>query len=120
MALFDSIEETSKKAADLAEDYVRTSRAYIRLKVFQQLTISISLITKTVLIGGLLLIGVIFIAIAMVIFIGDLLGSMALGCVLVALLFIIAGAVVYSFREKIDSLIIKKMSPKFFDNADDE
>lgn len=120
MALFDSIEETSKKAADLAEAYVKTSRSYIRLKVFQQLTISISLIAKTVLIGGLLLIGAIFIAIALVIFLGELLGSVALGCILVAVLFIIGGTIIYFFRHKIDALIIKKMSSKFFDNSQDE
>ncbi|WP_228852131.1 hypothetical protein [Aegicerativicinus sediminis] len=120
MALFDSIEETSKKAADLAEGYLKTSRAYIRLKVFQQLTISISLIAKTVLIGGLLLAGAIFIAIALVILIGEWLGNMAWGCVVVAILFLLAGFIAYTQRAKIDSIVIKKMSPKFFDHANDE
>jgi len=120
MALFDSIEETTKKAAALAEDYVKTSRAYIRLKVFQQLTISISLVAKLALVGGLLLVGAIFVAIALVILIGELLGNMALGCIVVALFFFLCGLIAYKKRKKIDSIVIEKMSHKFFDSTKDE
>lgn len=115
MALFDSIEETTKKAADLAEDYVKSSRAYVRLKLFQQLTITISLVAKIAIVGSLLFIAAIFIATSLVILIGNWLGNIALGCLVVAVCSLIAAFVIYKIRKKIDTLVIKKMSPKFFD-----
>lgn len=114
--IFESINNTSDKAAEVGEKYLRDSHDYYKLKIFQQLTVSVSMIAKALLIGGLLFIGLIFISIAAALALGDLIGNIAVGYLIVAGFFLIAGAVLYSNRRFINHEIIKKMSPKFFNS----
>ena len=53
MTVFESLNNTTDKATDTAERYVKTSKDYLKLKIFQQLTISISLVSKFAVIGSL-------------------------------------------------------------------
>ncbi len=58
MDIVDSIRETNKKATNLGEKYLKTSYEYYKLKIFQQLSISVGMFFKVILIGTLLVIGV--------------------------------------------------------------
>ena len=115
MIVFESLNETTNKATDSAEKYLNTSKDYIKLKTFQQLTISLSLVTKFVLIGGIAGLSMIFLAIAAAIAIGESLHSLPLGYVSVGLIFLIIALFVYYFRAKIDKTIIGTLASKFFD-----
>ncbi|MCF1192082.1 hypothetical protein LRR18_10850 [Mangrovimonas sp. AS39] len=112
--VFESISENSSKATDLGEKYIKNTQDYIKLKVFQQLTISISMVVKMFIVGSLCFVGSLFLAAAAAWSIGKLLGSLALGCLVVAFLFFILGLIAYQFRQKINSVVITKMSEKFF------
>lgn len=114
MGLIDSINETNDKAVDVGERYVKTSYKYYKLKIFQQLTISVSLVFKALIIGGLALIFIVFGAIALSIVIGESLGSYPLGFFIVGLLFLVMAFVSYYFKDEINKIIIKKLSKKFF------
>lgn len=114
--IFESINNTSDKAVDIGEKYLRDTQDYYKLKIFQQLTVSISMIAKAFLIGGLLFIGLIFVSIAAALALGDLLNSNAIGYLIVATIFLILGGIIYSNRSNINHSIIKKMSPKFFNS----
>lgn len=116
MNIFESINHTSGKMADAGETYVKKSQEYFKLKVFQQITVSISLVSKALIIGGLLFIGLFFAAFASALAIGQWLGNLALGYLIVALVFLIATVIVYSKRKFINRKIIKSLSSKFFDS----
>ncbi|MBR9914409.1 MAG: hypothetical protein GYB32_06200 [Algicola sp.] len=115
MTVFESLNQTTDKATDTAETYIKTSQQYLKLKVFQQLTISLSLVTKLTIIGGLATLALIFIAVAGAIEIGEALGNLALGYATIALLFVLLAIIVYYLRHLIDKKIIKVISTKFFD-----
>ncbi|WP_299313914.1 phage holin family protein [uncultured Aquimarina sp.] len=115
MGVIDAINETSNKAFDSGETYVKTSQEYYKLKAFQQLTRAFSFLSKLAIIGGLLFLGLIFLTVSGAIWLGHLIGSTALACLFVALtLFLITG-IAYFVRKQIDKNIIKKMSQEFFD-----
>lgn len=112
--IFESINNTSDKAVDVGEKYIKDTREYYRLKIFQQLTVTVSLVAKVMIIGGLLFIGLIFLSVAAALAIGKELENAALGYVIVAGFFLLLGFVLYLTRNFINSKIISKLSPKFF------
>ncbi|MCK7591804.1 phage holin family protein [Subsaxibacter sp. CAU 1640] len=114
--IFESINNTSDKAVDIGEKYIDDTREYYKLKIFQQLTVSISLVAKALLIGGILFIGLIFLAVAAAIAIGNWMDNMALGYVVVAAILLITGGIVYLKRAFINRKIIKVLSLKFFNS----
>lgn len=114
MSLIDALSETNTKATDLGEKYFKTSYKYYKLKLFQQLSISIGMVFKTIAIGGLILLGIGFFAVALALFLGELLGSYALGFTILGILFILISCVAYMFRRYINNLAVKKLSKKFF------
>ena len=52
MSVFESLNNTTDKATDIGERYIKASHQYLRLKIFQQLTSSVSLMAKVLIIGG--------------------------------------------------------------------
>lgn len=116
MTVFESINHTTTKATDLGQDYIKKSQEYYKLKIFQQLTFSFSMLGKALVIGSILFIGFVFLAFALAIAIGDWLSNVALGYLIVSGLFFCIALIVYKLRHRIDQKIIKTMSPKFFNS----
>lgn len=114
MTIFESINNNSTKAVELGEAYLKSSHEYYKLKIFEQMTISLSLIMKMILIGGLLFVGFLFLVISGTIALGYLLDNMALGCLIVGSIFALLGFTAYMFRYLISKKVIQIMSPKFF------
>ncbi|MGB1210591.1 MAG: hypothetical protein ACPG41_04160 [Lacinutrix venerupis] len=114
MSVFDSINEASNKALDQSEEYLKKSHDYYKLKIFQQLSMSVSMIFKVVAIGGVFLIGITFLSIALAFYLGALLNSYTLGFVIVGLTYAIISSLLYVFRGSIDSKVILKLSKTFF------
>ena len=114
MSVFESINNTSNKAADIGERYVDKSLEYFKLKIFQQLTYTISMVGKALIIGEGLFIGFIFLAIAGAIALGQALGNVALGYLLVGALFFIIAFIIYKVRYIIDGKIINKIQVRFY------
>ncbi|MGY0392860.1 phage holin family protein [Bizionia sp. KMM 8389] len=116
MNIFESINDTTGKFSDAGETYVKKSHEYFKLKVFQQLTASISLVAKVLIVGGLLAIGMFFLAFAVALALGEWLNSLALGYLIVAAVFLISTWIIYLKRHLINSKIISSLSSKFFDS----
>ncbi|WP_027124629.1 phage holin family protein [Gelidibacter mesophilus] len=114
MNIFESINNTSNKASDIGERYIDKSYEYFKLKVFQQLSYTISMAGKALIIGAVLFIGLILLAIAGAIAIGELLQSYALGYLIVGALFLIIAFIIYKVRYLVDARIISKLQSKFF------
>ncbi|MBA6152638.1 phage holin family protein [Gelidibacter maritimus] len=114
MNIFESINNTSNKATDIGERYVDKSFEYFKLKIFQQLTYTISMAGKALIIGAVLFIGLILLAIAGAIAIGAALGNVALGYLIVGVLFFVIAFIIYKVRYIIDAKIISKIQVKLF------
>ncbi|MGJ8592608.1 MAG: phage holin family protein [Aquaticitalea sp.] len=114
--IFESISNTSSDASDIGEKYIDDTKEYFKLKIFQQLTVSISMVAKTLAIGGLLFIGLIFLSVAAALAIGKWVDNVALGYVIVAAFFFLIGVVLYWQRGIFNRLIIAKMGSKFFNS----
>jgi hypothetical protein len=116
MNLFESINDTSGKVLDAGETYVKKSQEYFKLKVFQQISVSITFLAKALIIGSLLFIGLFFIAFASALALGDWFGNLALGYLIIAGVFLITTVIAYYNRKLINRKIIKSLSSKFFDS----
>lgn len=115
MSLFESLDSSSAQARNIGEKYVKASHKYLRLKIFQQLTLSLSLVIKFFAIGSFIFLAFLFLAITAAIAIGNALESLTLGCLIVAMVFILLAIVVYYLRKTIERKIVKTISIKFFD-----
>ena len=115
MTIFESLNNTTDRAVDSAEKYIKTSRAYLRLKVFQQITLSLSLVVKMAIIGALVLLAIIFTAVSAAIAIGNALDSISLGYLIVGACFLLLALVIYYLRKHIERKLIATMSEKYFD-----
>lgn len=114
MGVIDSLNETSNKAVDVGEQYYRKTQEYYTLKVFQQISMTTGMLFKIAIIGGMGFLCLIFFSIAGIIFLGNLLESMVQSCLIAGLVFFVFLILIYIFRRKIDDVIVKKLSVKFF------
>jgi uncharacterized membrane protein YdbT with pleckstrin-like domain len=115
MGLANSIGNTNDSATEVGERYLKSSYKYYKLKVFKQLTVSVSMLLKALVIGSLLFLGLILSAIALAIVIGNKLGSVAMGFLSVGIIILVLAVVAYLTRNKINNVIVKKLSKTFFD-----
>lgn len=114
--ILESINKTSDKALDIGEKYVKDTQEYYKLKIFQQLTITVSLVVKALVIGGLLFIGLMFLALAAAFAIGSWIDNTALGYVIVGILVLTIAIIIYFNRGFINKKIITILSNKFFNS----
>ena len=115
MAVFESLNKTTDKAVDNGEKYIKTSKDYLKLKVFQQLAMTLSLATKFAIFGGFIGLAVIFMATAGALAIGDAVNNLPLGFIIVGALLLVFCVIGYSLKNYIDKKIIVTLSSKFFD-----
>ncbi|MGO4920032.1 phage holin family protein [Maribacter spongiicola] len=114
MGVIESLNETSNKAIDVGEVYYKKTQEYYKLKVFQQLTMTTGMLLKMAVIGGLAFLALIFITVAGVVFLANVLNSMVSACLIAGVLFIVLLIIAYIFRGKIDNMLVRKLSDKFF------
>lgn len=114
MSVFESLNKSSENASEIGKKYVDTSIKYFKLKSFQLTALSISMITNILIIGSILFLALIFLGISLAFFLGDYFQNVALGYLIVGLLFILVVVIISLFRNKIDAKIIKALSSKFY------
>ncbi|WP_299670269.1 hypothetical protein [uncultured Polaribacter sp.] len=113
MSVFESVDSSSEDGVEKGKDFINKSYVYYKLKTFHTLTLSLSILVKLILIGGLLTIGVLFFSIALAITLGDYLNSVPLGYLLVGVVFFFIGFIIFLVRKSIDEQIISKVGSKF-------
>ena len=114
MSVFNSIHNTSDKAIEKGEEFLKNSEQYYTLKLFQILTSSLSLIFRVATIAIFMLIAFIFLAVALSAAVSDYFENPILGPVSVGILFIVFAFVAYLLRNRIENLVIKSLSKKYF------
>ncbi len=115
MSVFESINESATSAIKSSENYIKSTEKYIRLKIFQQLSLSFSTLIKVAIIGSFAFFGFIFLAIAGAIALGNQLNNMPLGILIVGLILLIIALIAFGLRKFIDKIILRKISKSFFD-----
>ncbi|MEE4000970.1 hypothetical protein V1T75_11545 [Tenacibaculum sp. FZY0031] len=116
MSVFKSLHTNSEKAVEKCEEYIKNSEKYYKLKIFQVLTSSLSLIFNFAIIGIFLLIAFVFLAVTLSATLGSYLNNVVLGYLLVALLFMVLAIIAYSLRTTVENFVIKNLSKKYFDD----
>ena len=114
MGVIESLNETSNKAIDVGEVYYKKTQEYYRLKVFQQLTMTTGMLLKMAVMGGLAFLALMFITVSGVVFLANIIESMVGACLIAGALFLVLLVLAYVFRSKIDSMLVRKLSDKFF------
>ncbi|GAA4106833.1 hypothetical protein GCM10022393_01500 [Aquimarina addita] len=115
MGVINSISETSSKAVDSAQDYVKITKKYYKLRAFKEIAKSFSFLGKMAVIGGLFFLGFVFLVVAGTIWLGKLLGDAMLGCLAMAGLLFLFTLICYLLRKQIDKVVIRKIAEEFFD-----
>lgn len=115
MNVFDSINKSASTVLDNSKTYVEVSEKYFKLKIFQQLTRTFSYLSKLAIIGSLLLLAFIFLLVASVLWLGEILDSYSLSCFFVAIFLFVMTGMSYLLRKSIDKKVIKKIGKEFFD-----
>ncbi|TNJ45396.1 hypothetical protein KFZ70_06195 [Tamlana fucoidanivorans] len=116
MSVIDSVKETNKKAVETGERFLNKSYAYYKLKLFQQLSVSASMLLKVLAIGSLILIALSFFTVALAFKLSVILESYPLGFSLIGLLYLLFALIVYMLRKRINNSIVKSLSKPFFSN----
>ncbi|MBQ4915950.1 hypothetical protein J8L85_15955 [Maribacter sp. MMG018] len=114
MGVFNSLNETSNKAVDLSEQFYQKTQEYYKLKVFHQLSLTTGMFCKMAILGSLGFLGLLFFSVAGTIFLGEILDSLVLSCLIIGALFFVIVTILYKTRKRIDNFIVKKLSAKFF------
>lgn len=114
MSLFGNISNSSEKGAEAGKEFVSKSFEYTKLKAFQLTTLSIGILTKLIIIGGLASLGFIFVAFSVAIALGRYFQNVALGYLAVGLIMLLISLLIYLIRKSFDKKIIRKMSKIFF------
>ncbi|WP_299046961.1 phage holin family protein [uncultured Polaribacter sp.] len=115
MSIIDKINESSDSAVDTGKKFVKTSLEYYKLKVFKTLTKSLTTVVKLVAVGGLLMMGIVFLSVSVAIALGNHIESISLGFLYVGLFYMIISVMMFFISKKVDQKIIKNLSKKFFD-----
>lgn len=118
MSVFKSIHTSSEKAIEKSEEFIKNSEKYYKLKIFQVLTSSLSMIFNFAIVGIFILIAFIFLAISISSTIGEYLDNPFWGYISVAFIFFAFGFVAYLMRNHINNLVIKNLSKKYFDDEE--
>jgi hypothetical protein len=115
MNVFKSLDKSSSEARNIGEKYLKASHKYLRLKIFQQLTLSLSLIIKFFAIGSFVFLACLFFAITAAMAIGHALDDLMMGCLIVAVILILLALLIFFTRKSIERIVIKTVATKFFD-----
>lgn len=115
MGVIKSLNKTSEEAIDLSQVYVKKSQEYFKLKIFQQLTCTLSMFFKIAIIGSLSFLAIIFFAVGGTIALAQELGNTIMACSIIAGVLSIMAFISYLLRAKIEAFIIKITAKNFFD-----
>jgi len=114
MSILDNLSDAADKGSSSSKELASKSYAYSKLKIFQITTLSISILTKIIIIGSILFIGFLFMALAGAFALGAYHQNMALGYLIIGLSIFFIGILLYLFRKFFDKKVIVKMSKIFF------
>ena len=113
MTVLKSLETSAEGAAQHVKDYTEATEAYIKLQIFKNLALIITMVLKAVLIGGLIITALLFFSICGMVVLSKWIGSLAGASAIVGGLFLILAFLAYVKRDVINKKVLLNMSSKF-------
>lgn len=98
------------------QQYLDTSKEYLRLQVFKTAMHLVTAISKSLLIGALAVLALVFLSLAAAWGLGTWLESEALGFLIVGGVYLLAAVLCYRFRDRLDGPILSHFSRKYYDS----
>ncbi len=117
--MIDELKDNVNEVNENTQKYVNASIAYYKLKAFKLLTLSITSLSKLLVTGFILVIGIIFISFAVSKGIGSLLDNEFLGFLIVGVFYIIVALIFHYNKKFMERKILEEFSANFFDELKD-
>jgi len=115
-----SITDNIQEFTTATQSYIESSISYHKLDIYKKLMRGVVSSTHKILIGFVLLIAVLFLSIALSIYLGEFLDSIALGYLIVGLFYMIIVLCIALFMKPvIESKLLRKTSEQFFNSNED-
>ncbi|WP_179338431.1 hypothetical protein [Winogradskyella ludwigii] len=115
---FEALKESILETDDNIHGYIKSSEDYIKLKSFKALMIGIIFITKTLIIGALSSIALLVISFAIAFKLAQILENTFYGFLIVGLFYVLVVILIYVFRTKLNTPLIRKFSNYYFTKDD--
>ncbi|MCH4551750.1 hypothetical protein [Aestuariibaculum lutulentum] len=120
MKILDALNVKAQDTFQHGDEYLKSSEKYIKLKIFEQLSLTLSFLIKFFIILGLGFAGLFFVSVAGAIALGEWLNSMPLACLIIGITLILLMGLAFAFRRRIDNTVISNVSDNFFNSDKDE
>lgn len=115
-----SITDNIQEFTTATQNYIESSISYHKLDIYKKLMRVAVSSTHKILIGFVLLIAVLFLSIALSIYLGEVLDSTALGYLIVGLFYMIIVLCITLFMKPvIERKLLRKTSEQFFNSNED-
>lgn len=98
------------------QQYLDTSKEYLRLQVFKNAMHLVTAVSKSLLVGALAVLTLVFISLSIAWALGTWLGSEALGFLIVGAAYLLGTFIGYRFRDRLDAPILSHFSRKYYDS----
>lgn len=112
---FDQFKETIAEVDKDVSSYLKLSEVQLELKVFKILMRLVTTIFQTILVGSMLLLALFVMSMALSYGIGQALGNIWQGFLIVSVFFMFLAVVFFVLRKQINKPIIKYFSTHYFD-----
>lgn len=109
------LQEPLLKAVGEVQNYVESSTDYLRLQMFRTLMRLLTSLVKSVVLGVLALLALLFLSVAAALALGSWLQDDLLAFVYVGVFYILAGVVAYLLRRRIERRILRSFSDLYYD-----
>ena len=117
----NNLTDNFREYTSAVEDYIESSLSYHKLDLFKKVMKGVVAGSYQLILGFFLLIALLFLSIALSIFLGELLDSIALGYLLVGGFYLFVMILCFFFLKKIlEKILVRKASIQFFNNNEDK
>ena len=114
---FEELKENLSGADHDVRSYIEHNKEYYKLLVFKILMQVITSFTKMLFISAIIFFILFLLSITVSIAIGEAMGNMFYGFLIVSIFLIVAGIILYLLRNKLDKPLIRKFSEYYFDKT---
>ncbi|PPK96680.1 putative superfamily III holin-X [Nonlabens xylanidelens] len=102
------------------QDYIESSISYHKLDLFKKVMKGVVSSSYQIILGFFFLIALIFLSVAMAIYLGNVLENIALGYLIMGVFYILLMIVLSLFLKKtLEKILVKKASAQFFNDNED-
>lgn len=112
---FENVKENLSDAEATIKSYAESSGEYYKLKAFKFLMKGVTSITKGLMVGSFLFLALLFLSFAASYGIGQALGNMFYGFLVIGGLYMLIGILSFVLRNTLNKPLLRKFSEYYFD-----